>query len=302
MRRPVASRSVRVALPALLAAALLVPPLAGADLADEQALAERLRPSFVSSSRRRSAAGRGNRTTRSTLGCSSTTSRRWRSASPWSRTNLVKIGPREEDLQVRFEYHLDFPGDALGAGCDYELWTRRLAEGSEPTVYAHVATERGAQSSLSRYWFFYTFNDFNNTHEGDWEMIQLVFDADDAREALDPEPVLVGYSSHEGAERAEWDATTSSRSPAAPSDRLPEAGSHANKFTGALSRQLGRGRDPGCDDTRGHTARLRPAVATIPSRRKPPRRFPWIEFGPLGPAQGGVLQQADGPEPEDAVD
>ena len=36
-------------------------------------------------------------------------------------------------------------------------------------------------------------------------MIQLVFDADDAREALDQEPVLVGYSSHEGAERAEWD-------------------------------------------------------------------------------------------------
>ena len=69
---------------------------------------------------------------------------------PWSRTDLVKIGPREEDLRNRFEYHLDFPGDALDAGCDYELWTRRLAEGSEPTVYAHVATEaRRPESSLS---------------------------------------------------------------------------------------------------------------------------------------------------------
>ena len=28
-----------------------------------------------------------------------------------------------------------------------------------------------------QYWFFYVFNDFNNLHEGDWEMIQLDFDA-----------------------------------------------------------------------------------------------------------------------------
>ena len=48
------------------------------------------------------------------------------------------------------------------------------------------------------------FNDFNNTHEGDWEMIQLVFDAPDARAALAVSPVEVGFSSHEGVERAVW--------------------------------------------------------------------------------------------------
>ena len=117
----------------------------------------------------------------------------------------MKIGPSASDLRNRYEYHLDFPGDALNAGCDYERWSRRLAAGSEPTVYAHVATEAGHPGQLAlQYWIFYAFNDFNNTHEGDWEMIQLVFDADDAQEALGQEPVAVGYSSHEGAERADW--------------------------------------------------------------------------------------------------
>ena len=89
--------------------------------------------------------------------------------------------------------------------------------GREPTVYAHVATDPGAPGKLAlQYWFFYAFNDFNNTHEGDWEMIQLVFDAADAAEALDEEPVEVGYSSHEGAERAAWDDDRSSSSSTAP--------------------------------------------------------------------------------------
>ena len=109
------------------------------------------------------------------------------------------------DLVNRYEYHIDFPGDPLDAGCDYERWARRLTDGSSPTVYAHVATDAGYPGKLAlQYWFFYPFNDFNNTHEGDWEMTQLVFDASDARQALTKTPVEVGYSSHEGAERAAW--------------------------------------------------------------------------------------------------
>ena len=108
---------------------------------------------------------------------------------PWNRTDLVKIGPEATDLQNRFEYHLDFPGDPLDAGCDYELWARRLTKTTQPTVYAHVATDPGYPGQLAlQYWFFYPFNDFNNTHEGDWEMTQLVFDAADATEALTKDP------------------------------------------------------------------------------------------------------------------
>ena len=53
---------------------------------------------------------------------------------PWNRTDLVKIGPAATDLDNRYEYHLDFPGDPLDAGCDYELWARRLTKTSQPTV------------------------------------------------------------------------------------------------------------------------------------------------------------------------
>ena len=55
-----------------------------------------------------------------------------------------------------------------------------------------------------QYWFFYAFNDWNNTHEGDWEMIQLDFDASDAAAALKTDPYEVGYSQHTGGERAAW--------------------------------------------------------------------------------------------------
>ena len=218
---------------------------------------------------------------------------------PWSPTDLVKIGPSGEDLRNRFEYHLDFPGDALAAGCDYERWTRRLAEGSEPTVYAHVATEAGQPGQLAlQYWFFYTFNDFNNTHEGDWELIQLVFDADDPREALDQEPVAIGYSSHEGAERADWDDDEKlERVDETHPVVYPGAGSHANKFTEALYLGSSAEAGVGCDDTRGPHRELRPVVATIPSDPEAAAAaFPWIEFeGRWGELQEAFFNGPTGP-------
>ena len=40
---------------------------------------------------------------------------------PWNPNDLVKIAPTAEDLSRRlYEYHLDFPGDALDPSCDYE--------------------------------------------------------------------------------------------------------------------------------------------------------------------------------------
>ena len=51
---------------------------------------------------------------------------------PWNPTDLIAIGPAADDLVDRFEYHLDFPGNALDPGCDYERWERRLREGSTP--------------------------------------------------------------------------------------------------------------------------------------------------------------------------
>ena len=65
---------------------------------------------------------------------------------PWNRTDLVKIGPVATDLVNRYEYHLDFPGDPLDAGCDYELWSRRLTTGTP----AHRLRPRRDRPRLSR--------------------------------------------------------------------------------------------------------------------------------------------------------
>jgi hypothetical protein len=118
---------------------------------------------------------------------------------------VEQLGSRQDrpDLGRRlYEYHLDFAGNPLRPGCSYERWSRRITDGTRPTVYAHVATQDWKLAL--QYWLFYAFNDFNNTHEGDWEMIQLDFDALDAERALDRSPTQVNYSQHEGAERAAW--------------------------------------------------------------------------------------------------
>jgi hypothetical protein len=295
--RRASSRLVRAALPALLGAVLIDPSVASADLADEAALAQRFTP-VVRLVEQIEECGPGEPYDPLDVDLLLDEEPTVALRGPWRATDLVKIGPTGEDLENRFEYHLDFPGDALDPGCGYERWSRRLAEGSEPTVYAHVATEAGQPGKLAlQYWLFYAFNDFNNTHEGDWEMIQLVFEADDARKALDGEPVSVGYSSHEGAEGASWGEDKLEVVDETHPVVYASAGSHANKFTDAL--YLGSSADAGvgCDDTRGSHRELRPVVATIPSDAEAAAAaFPWIEFeGRWGELQKAFFNGPTGP-------
>ena len=104
---------------------------------------------------------------------------------PWTTDDLVKIGPGAEDLGRGLAgHHLDFPGDPLDPGCTYEQWSDAITQGTRPTTYARVVTEEGREGLALQYWLYYTFNDFNNKHESDWEMLQLEFAASDAAAAL----------------------------------------------------------------------------------------------------------------------
>jgi hypothetical protein len=216
---------------------------------------------------------------------------------PWSATDLVKIGPSASDLVNRYEYHLDFPGNALDPGCSYERWAQHITGDAKPVVYSHVATDAAYPGRLAlQYWFFYVFNDFNNTHEGDWEMIQLNFEAGSAAAALKTDPYEVGYSSHEGAERATWG-----------DDKLelvgghpvvyPAAGSQANKFTSALYLGSSAEAGVGCDNTLGPHVELRPTVETLPSDPVLARaKFPWLAFqGRWGELQPAFFNGPTGP-------
>ena len=79
------------------------------------------------------------------------------------------------------------------------------------------------------------------------------------------EPESIGYSSHEGAERAEWGDDKLEVVEGTHPVVYPAAGSHANKFTEALYLGSSAEAGVGCDDTRGPHVEFTPAVKTIPS-------------------------------------
>jgi hypothetical protein len=281
---------------ALVGAVLVISPVAGANAADERALAEKYAP-VVRIVEQQDVCGYGEPfipTDIDLLLDEPTVALR----GPWNVTDLVEIAPSADDLVDRFEYHLDFPGNALTPGCDYNRWAQRLTRRSEPVVYAHVVGEEGLPDRLAlQYWLFYPFNDFNNTHEGDWEMIQLLFEATDARAALGLDPSEVGYSSHEGAERASWDDDEKLELADGRPVVYPAAGSHANKFGDALWVGSSAEAGIGCDDTRGPHTELTPRVVTIPSDQGAAEKaFPWIAFeGRWGELQKAFFNGPTGP-------
>jgi hypothetical protein len=278
-------------------AALAFPSTAGADLADETALAERFAP-VVRLVEQPEPCGSGEPYEPMDVDLlfgEPTVALR----GPWGGGDLVEIGPTAEDLaQGLYEYHLDFPGNALEPGCDFEQWARRLTGDHAPAVYAHVAADPGFPGQIAlQYWIFYAYNDWNNLHEGDWEMIQLNFDAATARDALAREPVRVGYSQHEGAEGAEWGDDKLEIVAGTHPVVHPAAGSHANFFGEALYLGSSAEQGVGCDDTRGPTYDVRPTVFTIPSdQAQAARMFPWIEFqGRWGELQPAFFNGPTGP-------
>src|SRR6185369_12156239 len=288
---------VRRLVPLLLLAALGVCATARASAGDEQALAERYAP-VVRLVEQPDECGPGEPYQPidvDALFAQPTVALR----GPWSSAGVVKIAPTARDLTGGlYDYHLDFPGDALSPGCGYEQWARRITAGHRPTVYAHVATEAGQPDRLAlQYWLFYVYNDWNNLHEGDWEMIQLDFDAPTAAEALEQRPASVGYSQHEGAEQATWGSDKLHLVDGTHPVVYPAAGSHANFYGDGLFLGSSAEQGVGCDNTNGPHDDLRPAVQTIPSDPSAARQeFPWIDFqGRWGELQPAFFNGPTGP-------
>ncbi len=112
---------------------------------------------------------------------------------------VITTAPTADDLAAGGEeWALDLPGDALDPGCDYEEWFRSMD--AEPAVYGRAVVD--GEFLVAQYWLYYVYNDWNDRHESDWEMIQLVFDTPTVAEALEQGPVLYAYAQHEGSEYA----------------------------------------------------------------------------------------------------
>jgi hypothetical protein len=221
---------------------------------------------------------------------------------------VLRQGPQQDPVTSPVEnadlfalpddFATDFPGKPRTPGCDYESHFKAVMGDQPPVIYASVATEAGKPGIALQYWFFYYFNDFNNLHEGDWEMIQLHFAADSVEEALAEEPVAVAFAQHSGGETANWDAPKLEREGTRPIV-YASSGSHASYFGPGL--WLGWGQDGsglGCDVTNGDPVRIDPEVRLIPATvngKDDPfawvtfsghwgERETWVYDGPTGPA------------------
>ena len=212
--------------------------------------------------------------------------------------NLVKRGPTSGDLWgLGPGYYLDFPGNPLNPGCYYERQFRHWNDGRPSSVYAHVATDPSHPGKLAvEYWFYYTFNDFTDKHESDWEMAQVDFAASTAAQALRAGPYEVDLSQHAGGERSAWTDTKLQKQGTHPVI-YDATGSHANYFGRGL--YLGRGAREGfgCDDTRNATLRLEPRavlVPDVPSSASAP--YAWLGFqGRWGQKEQGINNGPTGP-------
>jgi hypothetical protein len=211
----------------------------------------------------------------------------------------VMRSPGAGDLYELGEgFFLDFPGSSLTPGCIYERDFDKYFASSTATVYAHVVQQPDEPELVFvQYWFYWYYNDWNNKHESDWEGITLKFEASSVSEALQGQPVAVGFSQHEGGERADWDDPKLGREGDHPIV-YSSARSHASYFGSAL--YLGRGASEGfgCDDTSGPSERVSPDVIVLPdSVDDPTDPLAWLEYrgrwgerqtksfnGPTGPA------------------
>ncbi len=206
------------------------------------------------------------------------------------------VAPQAADLAGKGAgWYLDLPGNPLNPGCDYEHWFAKVGAGIAPTVYSRVTTDPDHPGQLAlQYWFFWVFNDWNDKHEGDWEMVQLLFDAPSAEQALTIAPSSTAFAQHEGSETSSWTDPKLHKD----GDQVvvyPGAGSHAAYYTQAQWFGKSASAGFGCDSTQAPGELVRPEVVALPDT--PTRDFAWLSFagrwgqqapsfnnGPTGPA------------------
>ncbi|MBU6315716.1 MAG: hypothetical protein KGR47_04350 [Acidobacteria bacterium] len=210
--------------------------------------------------------------------------------------SVITTAPTAADLYAApDDAHLDFPGNALEPNCDYERWFREVNGDQAPSVYARVVTDPDEPDLLVlQYWFFWVFNDWNDKHEGDWEMFQMVFDAPTAQEALDREPIELAAAQHEGAERRSFDRLeTRDGRPVV----YPSAGSHATYYSSDRWFGASASAGFGCDNTLAPSDSLRPEVVLLPAEVSgPDDPFAWLAWeGRWGEQQPAFNNGPTGP-------
>ncbi|MFM2076677.1 MAG: hypothetical protein RJA49_567 [Actinomycetota bacterium] len=196
---------------------------------------------------------------------------------------VITTAPGAADLfQAPEGSNFDLPGDSQRPGCDFDRRFGRRSTGTRPVTYARIVVEDAGDSGRAprlvvQYWLYFVYNDWNNVHESDWEMAQIVFDAATPAAALAAGPALMTLSQHFGNERRAWDDIEKV------GDRpviYPAEGSHAIFYSQELWFGMSGDAGFGCDDTRAPSTRLDPSVTMLPDPQTltADSEFAWLAF------------------------
>lgn len=206
--------------------------------------------------------------------------------------------PTAADLFLKDgDSYVDLPGQPTTPGCRYERDFAALKRGVEPVAYARVSGEPGVNGIVLQYWLFYYFNDWNNKHEGDWEMIQLSFRANSAVAAETMDPDTVALTQHRSGEIARWNDAKLQREGSHVVVFVAK-GSHSNYFRPHSYLGLGEnGTGLGCDVASGERYRVEPQPVLLPhepiNQASP---FAWlVYFGFWGQKESGQYSGPPGP-------
>jgi hypothetical protein len=213
------------------------------------------------------------------------------------QSNKLATAPTASDLAgLGADYYVNLPGHPLRPGCVYARESAGLMEGRQSVTYAHIATEPGVRGIAVQYWFYYWFNQFNDLHESDWEMIQVAFDAATAQEALASGPSQLAYAQHNGGERRSWEDPRVEKEGTHPVV-YASSGSHASQYWSALFLGNGRrGSGLGCDDTRAPSTRVAPRPVLVPTYPAFDSPHAWLAYqGHWGQHEPGVSNGPTGP-------
>lgn len=214
---------------------------------------------------------------------------------------VIAMGPSAQELATYGPTtYLDFPGDPRRPGCTYETDERLRIEEANllPTTYANFIFDEENGKLALQYWFYWYFNDWNNTHESDWEGIQLVWDDVESIEAaLETHPTRVGYSQHGNGEIANWGDSKLKLEDETHPLVFPAAGSHATFFSNDTFLAWGeRNSGFGCDVSSPPSERVPLEVIVIPDEIDPEGEFAWLLYeGRWGERQPSAFNGPRGP-------
>ena len=210
-----------------------------------------------------------------------------------SERTLITTAPTAEDVAELDEDHdLNWPGNPRRPGCGYEQdylgLVRTLA--LNPTAYAHVAKEEGIPGIAVQYWYNYYYNDFANKHEGDWEMVQVMFDgADSAEEALQQEPTRTAYSGHAGGELADWTDKKLEKVGVRPVVYVTTGSQRRALLGGDVHRRRQAWAGLRLRPDEGTPPQVDPEVVMLPDEPPTEGEFAWLTYGGLWGEESGSL-------------